>query len=308
MATKKTEISVVVSGGIGNQLFQFGFGLLLSDLHFCQVYFDCASFNKNLIHEGFLLEKFIDNARCSGFSVDIKNINLIDRFCSRLGGSNKSFILNMLGCSIIDEIVPYRYELQGVVVGKRNIFRGSWQSEKYFGHVSIKVKDIIRHTLLDVSPTFVFSVLEDLQSQGSVALHIRRGDYAQNAALLETYGLMTERYYCNAIERICETVKNPKFFVFSDDPSWVRANMQFPVDICFVSDGSMSSLQELSLMSRCNHFVTANSSFSWWAAYLGHQEGKIVITPEKWFLSQDSTPDLIPESWIRIGHAARLSS
>lgn len=175
---------------------------------------------------------------------------------------------------------------------------GYWQSPKYF--------DDIRTTLLSdftlsepLSPagsTFV----SQIQSTESVSIHIRRGDYIKNPKVLKEFGVCSLTYYSAAIKCIVSRHPSSTFFIFSDDIPWVKENLEMGDKAVFVSDQSITDFQELILMSTCKHNIIANSSFSWWGAWLNQNPNKTVIAPTPWFESAEWDRSLLPKPWIKL--------
>jgi len=135
-----------------------------------------------------------------------------------------------------------------------------------------------------------------------VSLHIRRGDYVSNRSTLEIHGVLGIDYYVRALNLMEEKVKEPQIFVFSDDIPWARDNLKTNLPLQFIDhNGVEKNYEDLRLMSNCKNHIIANSSFSWWGAWLSSNSEKIVITPMNWFnQSNMDTRDLIPVSWYRI--------
>jgi hypothetical protein len=174
---------------------------------------------------------------------------------------------------------------------------GYWQSEMYFSDIADAIRRIytIKYPLAGRN-----LVLADMiRATHSVAIHIRRGDYVTNPSARKVHGLITPKYYRAAIELLIQQMDDLEFFVFSDDPAWVRANLDFGRQVSVI-DYNPSSVpwEDLRLMTLCNHHIIANSSYSWWGAWLSKNENQIVIAPGRWYLSKESSPrDLIPERW-----------
>jgi hypothetical protein len=177
---------------------------------------------------------------------------------------------------------------------------GYWQSEKYFSDIS----DIIRRefTVKKEPAGLNRQILAKIDSVNAVSLHIRRCDYVTNAVALKTLGALSLDYYFNALNIIIKQIKNPHVFVFSDNMQWAKENLKksFPIYFLDYNDKD-ADFEDMRLMSRCKHNIIANSSFSWWGAWLNKNPDKIVIAPEKWFSEYDgNTLDLIPNKWLRI--------
>lgn len=140
-----------------------------------------------------------------------------------------------------------------------------------------------------------------MQQCESVSVHVRRGDYVTLASASAYHGLCTLDYYHRAIRHVAERVANPTLFVFSDDPEWTKANLHSPFPTHYVDHNPAGkAFQDLRLMSLCRHHILANSSFSWWGAWLSRSNGGLVIAPERWYAVNRPTPDLIPARWIRM--------
>ena len=130
---------------------------------------------------------------------------------------------------------------------------------------------------------------------------MRRGDYVSNKKTNSMHGVCSLDYYRNAIKTILKRVENPVFFVFSDDIAWVKNNLVIDAPNVFIDHNScMESYNDMRLMSLCQHHIIANSSFSWWGAWLGTNSNKIVIAPKQWFAHTKSTDDLIPVAWLKL--------
>ena len=115
------------------------------------------------------------------------------------------------------------------------------------------------------------------------------------------HGVCSLEYYANAIKNVSEKVVNPVFYVFSDDIAWVKENLKIDFPTKYVSDGILKDYEELMLMSYCKHNIIANSSFSWWGAWLNKNPEKVVVAPKQWFADESvDTSEIIPETWIRL--------
>ena len=183
---------------------------------------------------------------------------------------------------------------------------GYWQNEDYF-------KDIRE----DILECFTFNpegidqknkeTAEKMMTSNSVSLHVRRGDYLTSAYQHVYSNICSVQYYKRATEYICQNIDNLFFFIFSDDIEWCKENIRelfgdgFDESrIAFIdyNHGDQSYL-DMYLMSKCRHHIIANSTFSWWGAWLGTNEDKIVVAPDRWFANHDVT-DIICDDWVRI--------
>ena len=176
---------------------------------------------------------------------------------------------------------------------------GFWQSEAYFA-------DIRNELLNELTPSVMPSkkdqeVINQINSSVAVSVHVRRGDYVTLKSASAYHGLCSLDYYHAAIQHIAERVKNPTLFIFSDDPEWTRSNLTSSFPTYYVEhNNAENAFQDLRLMALCQHHIIANSSFSWWGAWLAERQDGVVVAPERWYAGNRSTPDLIPARWTRI--------
>jgi hypothetical protein len=177
---------------------------------------------------------------------------------------------------------------------------GYWQSEKYFSDI----EPIIRREFTVRKPPEAENreLAQQIIENQAVSVHIRRGDYAHNPIINSLHGVCSPEYYQKAVEQITKEVENPHFYVFSDDGEWAYHNWVRDFPTAFVmKNGPEEDYEDLRLMSLCKYHIIANSSFSWWGAWLSNFPGKIVYAPRNWFQGyQYDTGDLLPESWIRV--------
>jgi Glycosyl transferase family 11 len=175
----------------------------------------------------------------------------------------------------------------------RSYMEGDFQSERYFKD---DTQDIRRQFALQEPIAHKYpEIIKDIQSSDAVAVHVRRGDYLDKE---HRYIILGAEYYAEAMKIITEKVTYPKYFFFSDDIEWVKQNLAYPQDSVFLCH---ADYEDLILMSMCKHQIIANSTFSWWAAWLNQNKNKVVIAPQRWFTNTYSqSDDLVPHTWIRI--------
>jgi hypothetical protein len=188
----------------------------------------------------------------------------------------------------------FRFILEKIFSKKKEEY---FQSPKYFQeHEDTLRQDFtLKEPLSDTSKI----LQEEIKNGNSVGVHVRRGDYATNSFNL----LMSADYYSKGIEYISQKTNIEKIYVFSDDISWCKENLNFIYPTVFVENVYSGRHGEghMMLMMECKNFIIANSSFSWWAAWLGTNPQKIIVAPKQWFKNDImSTADLIPEGWTRI--------
>lgn len=176
---------------------------------------------------------------------------------------------------------------------------GFWQSEAYF--TDIREELLTEFTPIESPGSEDCAVIQRMQQSESISVHVRRGDYVNLASASAYHGLCSLDYYRRAIAYMVERIPVPTLFFFSDDPEWTRANLQFPFSTYYVDhNSSEEAFQDLRLMTYCKHHVIANSSFSWWGAWLADSANQIVVAPTKWYQADRPTPDLLPHHWIRL--------
>lgn len=177
---------------------------------------------------------------------------------------------------------------------------GQWQSEKYFRSIVdvIKREFTLRHELEAENQV----IADMIGICDAVSIHVRRGDLMSDPVAKARGGLCSLEYYARAVEWITQRVKQPHFFVFSDDPEWCVLNLPISHPANYVHhNGPESGPEDLRLMSLCKHHIIANSTFSWWGAWLGHNPAKIIVAPEQWFSTACyDTRDLLPPDWVRL--------
>lgn len=295
------KITIVkLSGGLGNQLFQYAFARAFSIKNQTKLYLDLSSFRSLLPGETkrkYELDFY--NHKGSQYPLSFPYFSKIY--------SKFPFILKLFGVEYYKEkTLSYDPTIMGL---KGDFyFDGYWQSFKYFQEYSI----LLSNELLPFNQSSMnescLKLLSSIHKSISVAIHVRRGDYITNKSAKDTHGLLEEIYYKNAIQYMNERVSNPFYFVFSDDLEWCRAFFSnIKGNFIYPSKNSNNLPQEdIFLISNCNHSIIANSSFSWWGAWLGDcmfdSVNRIVIAPKQWFID-DAINDIdsrLPKHWIKI--------
>lgn len=263
-------------GGLGNQMFQYAFGRKIAYENNTELFFDISSYSYD--HK----RKYELNCfPVKGKIISPTRLFFLKPFLSRV--SEKKYEFNSDYCKL-----------------KNNTYAsGYWQSEKYFSDISETIrKDFTFPSELFSENHRYFSLIK---SSHSVSIHVRRGDYVTNPGTNIYHGTCPVSYYKRAVYMLGKQIKNIKLFVFSDDIEWSKDNLRFQYPTFFVDNSSEKSYTDMKLMSLCKYHVIANSSFSWWAAWLNPRRDKIVISPKRWFTdSAIQTSDFIPEEWIRI--------
>ena len=181
-----------------------------------------------------------------------------------------------------------------------NYFIGYWQNYNYIKNNAEKIKNIFSFNLNKLDKNNK-ELLNNIENNNSVSIHIRRGDYLNKNNFDKFANICNEKYYLNAINYIEKNIENPKYFVFSDDIEYCKYLFKEINNIFYVQNNKgKDSYWDMFLMSKCKHNIIANSSFSWWGAFLNSNNNKIVLAPNKWFNFDDISQNILPKEWIKI--------
>jgi len=295
---------ICLFNGLGNQMSQYAF--YLSQAENQKVLYSTYYMRRSKRdHNGYELQKLFNIPEQRYFILD-----LLVRFARKLAIFEEKpkyhkFILcifealKIIGIEIIKESKDYSFNKNHLMPHKGiKIHISGWYNAKYF-----KTKEnVIRETFrFDTSRLSNLSskYLERIKNENSISIHVRRGDYISVQNLNKFGNICTLNYYHKAIKLIIDKITNLAFYVFSDDINWVKENLNIPNPTYVEHNTDENSWQDMYLMSQCKHHIIANSTFSWWGAWLGENKNKIVITPDR-FYSIIETPDFFPEEWIQI--------
>lgn len=298
---------VRLSGGVGNQLFQYALGRALSLRHGQELVLDVSSYDNQNPREAqrrFSLSPFNIAGRLA-IPSDFKEIGLPaasdNRLFARLQRKAVRILESRLSLSERKIVIePTFYFVPEILDIRGDVFlAGVWQSPRYFNDFSEQIRRDI--TLKNDLSEKGRSLSELMQSTESVSIHIRRGDQVSDPHLAQKQGLLTEQYYSAARDHFNNKSRKHRFFIFSDEIDWVKANLDFGEDAVYVSEYGLTDYEELILMARCKHNVVAKSSYSWWGAWLNRNADKTVIVPKQRFGTlQLDDRDLTPEGWLRM--------
>jgi hypothetical protein len=279
-------------GGLGNQLFQYSIGRALAEKHRTRL----------KLHVGVLGEYRLRRYALTHFRTNADV--LTESQAAELGLEERpaGVLRGILNRRRIKRVVEKSFTFDPTVLATIPpcYLIGYWQSPKYFE----SIEPLIRKELSIADPLDGINeiVARHIESTTAVAVHVRRGDYVTNPDTNRYHGTCSPEYYRDAEDWLKSRVGSITLFVFSDDPDWVRGNLHFTSPSRIVDhNGPDHAHEDLRLMSLCPHHIIANSTFSWWGAWLSLHQDKIVIAPRRWFTeAAHSTEDLIPRTWVRL--------
>lgn len=277
---------IEISGGLGNQMFQYALGMELKLRGFYVTYDDKKILVKGNQHNGFELER--------AFKIKYTRNGVWENFIVTICKAQNKLISKEKGMILVDKEPTSINE----IMSKKKIYlRGYWQRPNYWENCRGQLKDTFKFKIDHIDDR-TKDIENKIKKGNSVSIHVRRGDYlwAENAGT--RMEICTLEYYKKAISYIQEKVKNCSFYIFSDEPEWVRANFsELEYELVDWNRGENSYL-DMYLMSLCKHNIIANSSFSWWGAELNCNKEKMVVSPSRWYNGMSS--ELIMHDWVKM--------
>lgn len=293
-------VIVRIIGGLGNQLFQYATGRSLAYLHNVPLKLDISGFASYPLRS-FRLNKFnVSSSIASPHEVNNLAGKMFGFLPVRVTRRLQSYLPYPLRSVILEQ--QHCYDPRLLFSSRHVYLSGYWQSERYFKCIEPLLR---QEFTLKSSPAFINQITaQKMVDIESVSLHVRRGDYVSDRQTFKTLGVCSIDYYKAAIAQLVKTVQEPHFFLFSDDLNWVRENLYLEYPATYIDqNGPESDYEDLWLMSQCKHHIIANSSFSWWGAWLSNNPRKQVFAPANWFNSPElDARDLIPDAWHKIAH------
>ena len=283
-------IIIRIMGGLGNQMFQYAMYLKLKSMG-KDVKGDTTTFYKLDLHRKYELSKF-PNIKIEEATEEEKQhyMEMAKRWYHRAAGK---LLLSKKKVRIFERL-RYSEDIFGV---KDAYVQGLWQSERYFEDISDEVRR--NFVFPEIRDEENEKNLQNIISTNSVSVHIRRGDYLDNVNQRIYGNICTSFYYEKALEYFKRKYKNIVFFVFSDDIQWARDHIKAENVVYVNCNKGDNAIFDMLLMSKCRHNIIANSSFSWWGAWLNSNEDKEVIAPAKW-LNTEKVEDIWCKGWIRL--------
>lgn len=283
-------------GGLGNQLFQYAIGRALAVRHGTELRLDTTAFDGYPLRTYALDHLFIEGTLLS--DAERRAMGIRRAATSRLGRLAE----RLFGAATIPVVRERRFEFDPEVLDAPETcyLQGYWQSPRYFAGVEAQIRREL--SVRDPLAGQNLEVAGRIAACPAVSVHVRRGDYAANPVTNRYHGTCGPEYYAAAEALLQGEVGDLRLFVFSDDPDWAVENLRFRSPVTVLRhNGPERDYEDLRLMTLCRHHIIANSTFSWWGAWLCPHPGKIVVAPKIWFKQANhGTADLIPQEWRRI--------
>ena len=279
-------------GGLGNQMFQYAFGLSLAKLNNFEMslYIDDVK-----IHNGFELSSVFNINDKYLSKNDLKDFLGLDFFFYDKGFRRRAKIFFLLSKIQYED---NKSTIDFVNLVKSYLYFGNWQNLSYFSNNDDLIKKIFKFK--NITPKNE-QLADEISSRNSVAIHVRRGDFTSKG-VRRVINLMDESYYNKAINLICAKDNNLHFYVFSDDINWTKNNLNFNNNpTTFISHNrNRFSYQDMYLMTFAKHNIIPNSTFSWWGSWLKNRNSGAVICPINWYVDGRCMKNLLPTKWYLI--------
>ncbi len=279
-------IIVQLAGGTGNQMFQYAAGRALAERVQAPLRVDVGAFatrSPAVTPRHYALSPF---SAAPGIATPSEL--RVFRLRARLG----------LASQLVER--GRFYDPAFEQAGKYTYLIGHWHTERYFASLAPLIRQAF--TVRQPPNPRSAALLEKICRPGTVSVHVRRGDYITNTVAAMHHGVLSLEYYARAAALMLEKIPQPHFYVFSDEPHWAKEALRLPGPMSVIDlHGPDEGHEDLRLMRACHHHIIANSSFSWWGAWLSEYQDKIVIAPRQWFRSAEvDTHDFCPAEWIRL--------
>jgi hypothetical protein len=294
-------IIVQLTGGLGNQLFQYAFGRTLAlknnsvfkqDLSFFETYewheYSLSPFN--------IIKNFANREEVEALKQQQNKQETSMDMVSRI----RRKFLPSAPVVVNEDTLLYNPAYHSIVPPAYLI--GYWQSEDYFKEQEELIRKEVMVTIPPSLPNQL--LLNEIENSDSISLHIRRGNFVQVDFVNKIHGTCSMEYYEAAIQQMASFSSSPKFFIFSDDIPWAKENLKISYQHVFVDiNDAKTDYEDMRLMYKCKHHILANSTFSWWGAWLNPSKHKMVIAPKQWYADEEKnkyTKDIIPPTWNKL--------
>lgn len=296
------KLIVRLTGGLGNQMFQYAAARMLAEKYKAELFYDASYYKK---------QPKKDTPR----RLELEQFNIRAK-----ENSQYLFFMGFFNfyIKVKNKLAKYSIRIpkvRGVITSENFSFIQEPKSKCLYmiGHFQDKdIVDLLGNELVNdfqlkpalikmINDSPIYRIIKE--SKGCVALHIRRGDYITNTYASKHHGVSSLSYYINALNYLSSICEFEDIIVFSDEPKWARDNLKYNKNIYFCDSSNSANSNDYSsidlyLMSQCHHFIIANSTYSWWAAWLGQHPSKNVVAPSRWNVNNSVFP--IPSNWKKI--------
>jgi hypothetical protein len=296
---------VAVFGGLGNQMFQYALAIAM-DASGIPTKISVNDYLLNRHYQGFELLKAFNVAMPIH---DRLKVYTMSRFRPILMDVNSYYFRKFITWLLINksnvykETMEYSYD-EGVFNQDSAFFVGTWQSIKYFENQDTLIREIFNfnkpHDKINLK------LASEIQYKNAVAVHVRRGDFTRPKLADSRMLFDSVNYYYEAFKIINSRVENPMFYIFSDDIKWAKENFKCSNFVFVSHNKGANSYLDMYLMTLCKHFIIANSSFSWWAAWLSENKNKNVIMPSPW-VNKMECEEICPKGWLALNTSSAKS-
>ena len=284
-------IIVEITSGLGNQMFQYAYAKAL-EFNGYMVKLDITPTLKEVAPDlAYQLKDYrIDIPIATSEEVDLYyRRNMVSKIMRKMGLFKSRLIVTNI-----------TFNDNYLKIKDGNYIKGNFQSEKYFTNIR---QVLIEQFIINKKSNYTKKIEKSIiKTKNSCSIHIRRGDYTSKKNM-RIHGFPGLKYYDKSTKHILEKLSNVTFFIFSDDIDWAKNNLKIKNSIFVNSEESRAPHEDIFLMSLCNHNIIANSSFSWWGAWLNQNKHKIVIAPNRWFADETANQqavDIVCADWVRL--------
>ncbi|WP_321504100.1 alpha-1,2-fucosyltransferase [uncultured Methanoregula sp.] len=297
-------IIVRIIGGLGNQMFQYAVGRAIALKNGVELKLDISAFDSYKLHQyGLNNFNIVENIATEAEVKKLTRwkIEVPEKFKKyyRIFDNSFSHIIPYYKQKYVKER-DYPFDPNILKIIDNTYLDGYWGSEKYFLNIESTIRNDF--TLKHESDAENIKIADKINRTNSISVHFRRGDYVTDPTTNAIHGTCSIDYYYRAIEDVCKYVTDPHFFIFSNDPEWVKEHFSIPHPVYLISvNGPERNYEDMHLMSLCKHHIIANSTFSWWGAWLGKNKDRRVYTPKSWYnVDYINQKDTFPESWHKL--------
>lgn len=291
---------VKFKGGLGNQLFQYVLLRKLQLTYKCEIVKGDFSYYKDFKNDSIRKPRIMElNIKIEDAADD--DLSKICLFGNHGNPSGLSYKIKIMMEQLFNQKYYFEHDRRFRNLNKLlkyEYFDGYWQSWRYLEGIENEIISEIR--IKNLYSIETQEIIDKIKNENAVFIGIRRGDYIESQKAKKHYDIFDKDYYIKAINYIKEHVKNPIFYIFSNDIDWVKTSMSFDGEVVYRNkEDQTSDVEELFIMAACKHAIIANSTYYWWGAWLIENQKKIIVAPKQWFADSVKI-DIVPDTWIKM--------